>query len=69
MLSSCTSNASYAFDGITETPCPSDYPKKIQELLIKIDSTMDHLGHLAWTPGLYLAAEVGAKALTKLDEN
>lgn len=57
--------ASFAWNGKDQTPCPADYPEKAQKAMDKIDSTMDDLGHLEWTPGLFVAARIGAKALRK----
>lgn len=51
------------FNGTTATACPADFSTKALKAINKIDSTMDDLGHLEWTPGLYMAAKAGAKAL------
>lgn len=53
----------FAWNGEDETACPEGYAKKAQKAFDKIDSTMDNLGHLDWTPGLYVAAREGAKVL------
>jgi len=53
----------YAFNGKTPVLCPDEYFDKINKAINKIDSTKDDLGHLEWTPGLYLAAKAATKVL------
>jgi len=52
----CLAYRTFKWDGVTESECPKDYAEKIPEAISAIAVTMKGLGHLDWTPGLYLAA-------------
>lgn len=54
---SCENLGTFKWDGTNQTNCPQNYPEKTEKAFNKIDSTMDKLGHLEWTPGLYIAAK------------
>jgi len=56
----CKTFGTFKWDGENESECPEDYDTKVPKAINKIDSTMDKLGHLEWTPGLYIAAKAGS---------
>jgi hypothetical protein len=60
----CNENGTFAFNGIDETECPVDYGNAANKAASKIDSTMDSLGPLNWTPGLVIATQTATNIIT-----
>ena len=56
ILTACITKKTYSFNGKSEEPCPADYETKALKAIRKIDSTMDSLTPLSWTPALVFAS-------------
>jgi len=65
ILTSCITTKQYRFNVKDPEPCPPDYETKALQAIKKIDSTMDGLGPLEWTPGLVFASKEANEQISK----